>query len=69
MEMALTRRPVPIVAHTAAVVDALPMEQGKLTEAGMDDVVPKPLRKERLKEVVARFCKRPGDVKTVSLDG
>ena len=58
MEKCLNRKPVPIVAHTAAVVDALPMEQASLSEAGLDDLVPKPIKRERLREVVARYCRR-----------
>lgn len=56
MEKALGRKPVPIIAHTAQIVDSLPLEQSKITEAGMDDVCAKPLKRERLKEILTRYC-------------
>ena len=51
-----TGKHVPIIALTA---NAMKADQMKSLECGMDDHISKPLKKERLFEVIARWCPEP----------
>jgi two-component system, sensor histidine kinase and response regulator len=51
-----TGKHVPIIALTA---NAMKADQVKSLECGMDDHISKPLKKERLFEVIARWCPEP----------